>query len=162
MKLHLLFAAFLALVSAVPLCGQGQPQSEVESLLRAASTALDHYQQLAPSIHCEEATTAELRDACKNTLGTLADRVPEAREKIARSRQSSPPQVLDLFDAYESFRRVMAVVEDVNYMPAPYGEHNRVLFAKAYNTFVKVDAWFGGVVRQSIQTAEGCSSRGRT
>jgi len=163
MKLHLFFAALWALLaSAVPLCAQAQPQSEVESLLKAAGTALDRYQQLAPGIHCEEATTVELREACKNTLATLADRVPEAREKIARCRQSSTPQVLDLFDAYESFRRVMAIVEDVNYIPAPYGEHNRVLLAKAYNTFVKVNEWFGGVVRQSIQTAEGCSNRART
>jgi hypothetical protein len=156
MKLRQLFAAFLVLVFTVPLCGQVQ-QSEVKSLLKAASGALDHYQQIASGIHCDEATTAESRGDCENTLGTLADRVAEAKEKIARCRESSTPQIVNLFDAYESFRRVVAVVEDVNYTPAPYGEHNKVLFAESYNTLIKVNGWFGGAVRQSIQAAEGCS-----
>jgi hypothetical protein len=160
MRLHRLLAAFLVLGFAIPVCGQVQPQSEVDSLLRAASKALDHYQQLASGIHCTEAMSAEFRDACKVTLETLSERTQEAKAEIARYRQRSTPQVVDLFDAYQSFRRVMDIVEDVNYTPASYGEHNKQLFAEAYNTFVKVDGWFGGVVRINIQDAEKCDDHG--
>jgi hypothetical protein len=162
-RLHRLLASFLLLGFAIPIYGQVQPQSEVESLLRAASKALDHYQKLAPGIHCEEATSKEFRDTCKLTLETLAERTQEAEAEIALYRQRSTPQITDLFDAYESFRRVMAVVEDVNYTtPASYGEHNKRLFAEAYNTFVKVNGWFGGVVRIKIQDAERCYDHGHT
>jgi hypothetical protein len=46
-----------------------------------------------------------------------------------------------------------------------YGEHNRVLFAEAYNNFVKMDGWFGSEVRDGIQNAEkgsACRDAGQT
>ena len=83
----------------------------------------------------------------------MGERVQEAKAQIARYRQLSTPQVVDLFDAYQSFRRVMEVAENMNCVPYSYGEHNRQVFAETYNTFVKVNGWFGGVVRDSIQNA---------
>ena len=65
MELRRLFAPFLLFVFVIPLCGQVQSRAEVDSLLEAANKALDHYQHLAPSIHCEEATKTEFRDVCK-------------------------------------------------------------------------------------------------
>ncbi len=159
MKLRRLFAPFLLFAFVMPACGQVQSRSEVDSLLEAANKALDHYQHLAPSIHCDEATKMEFRDACKIELETLEERVEEAKAKIARYRQSSRPQVVDLFDTYEIFRRVMIELEALNSLPDFYGGRNQQLFAEAYNTFVKVTGWFGGVVRDNIQDAEKCSDR---
>ena len=52
----------------------------------------------------------------------------------------------------------MDVLEDVSYVaPESYGEHNQRLFAEACNySFVKVNGWFGGVVRASIQDSAKC------
>ena len=158
MKLRRLFAPFLLFVFVIPLCGQVQSRSEVDSLLEAANKALGHYQQLAPGIHCEEATKTEFRDACKIGLETLEERVQEAKTEIARYRQSSTPQAVDLFDAYEVFRRVMIELEALNSVPDFYGERNQKLFAEAYNTFVKITGWFGGVVRDSIRDEIGRAS----
>lgn len=154
MKLGRLLTPFLLFVFVIPVDAQVQLRSEIDSLLEAASKALDHYQQLAPGIHCEEATKTEFRDACKIGLETLESRVQEAKAEIARYRQNSTAQAVDLFDAYEVFRRVMIELEALNSMPEFYGERNQQLFAEAYNTFVKVTGWFGGVVRESIRDAE--------
>jgi hypothetical protein len=56
MKLHRLFPMLLVFVVAVSAHGR----EPIDRLLQAASKALDHYQQLAPGIHCEDATTKEL------------------------------------------------------------------------------------------------------
>lgn len=128
-------------------------------MLEAANKALDHYQELAPGIHYEEATKTELRAAGKIGLETLEERVREARNEIARYRQSSTPLAVNLFDAYQVFRRVMIKLEALNSVPDFYGEWNQQLFAEAYNTFVKITGWFGDVVRDSIRDAEKCSDR---
>jgi hypothetical protein len=154
-----LFLPFLLFALAIPLWGQAQPRSEVNSLLEAANKALDHYQRIAPSIHCEEATTAAFRDACKIVLATMAERVQEGRAEIARYRQNSRSQAVDLFDAYEVFRRIMIELEVLNSVPEAYGERNQAPLAEAYNTFVKVTGWFEGVVRESIQEEEKCTER---
>jgi hypothetical protein len=153
MKLTLLFPVLLVFVLAVPAHGR----EPIDPLLQAASKALDHYQQLAPGIHCEDATTKELSDACKIALETLKSRVQEANAEIARYRRLSNPQVVDLFDTYQAFRRVMDGVDSLNCAPDFYGEHNKQLFAEAYNTFVKITGWFGGVVRDTIEDAVKCS-----
>jgi hypothetical protein len=154
MKLRRLLPTLFVFAFVIPVRGQVRSRSEVDSLLKAAIAALDHYQQIAPGIHCEEATKAEFRDACKIALEGLEERVQESKAEIARYRRRSSPRAVDLFDAYEVFRRVMAEAEDINYAPDIYGEPNKQVLAEAYNTFVKVTAWFGGVVRISIQDAE--------
>lgn len=156
MKLHGLFLVLLVFVLAV--CAHGR--ESVDPLLQAASKALDHYQQLAPGFHCEDATTTELRESCKDTLEGLGTRVQEAKAEIARYRQLSAPQVVDLFDAYQAFRRVMELVESFAWASDFYGEHNRQLSAEAYNSVVKINSWFGNVVRETIQDADKCSARG--
>lgn len=148
---------FLLFAFAVPICGQVQQPHEIDSLLKAASKALDHWQQLAPNIHCAEATQTEFRKACEISVRTMGERVQEADAQIARYRQLSTPEVVDLFDAYESFRRVWEVAEDMNCAPDFYGEHNSKVFAEAWNTYVKVTGWFENVVRDSIQDAAKCS-----
>jgi hypothetical protein len=147
----------LLLAFVIPLCGQVQSRSEVDSLLEAANKALDHYQHIAPGIHCEEATKTAFRDICKIELETLEERVQEAKTEVVRCRT---PQAVDLFDAYEVFRRVMIELEAINSVPDFYGERNQQLFAEAYNTFVKVTGWFGGVVRDRIRDVQKCSDRG--
>ena len=102
----------------------------------------------------------ESRDTCKIVLDTLEERVQEAKTEIARYRQNSTPRAVDLFDAYEVFRRVMIELEALNNVPDVYGERNQQRFAEAYNTFVKITGWFGGTVRDSIRDAEQCSARG--
>jgi len=153
MKPHLLFAVSLMFASVTP----AHCREPIEPLLQAASKALDHYQQLAPGFHCEDATTKDLRDACKIALDDLKSRVQEASAEIARYRQLPNPQAVDLFDAYQVFRRVMDGVETLNFAPDFYGERNQQLFAEAYNTFVKITGWFGGVVRETIEDAGKCS-----
>jgi hypothetical protein len=153
MKLHLLFAVSLMFALAVPAHGR----EPIDPLLQAASKALDHYEQLAPSIHCEDATTKDLRDDCKIALDGLKGRVQEANTEIARYRRLPNPQAVDLFDTYQAFRRVMDGVDRLNFAPEFYGEHNQPLFAEAYNTFVKITGWFGGVVRDTIEDAGKCS-----
>lgn len=48
-------------------------------------------------------------------------------------------------------------VDRLNFAPHLYGEHNQQLFAEAYNTFVKITGWFGGVVRDTIEDGGKCS-----
>ena len=153
MKPHLLFAVSLMFALAIPAHGR----EPIDPLLEAASKALDHYQQLAPGIHCEDATTKGLRDDCKIALDDLKSRVQDANTEIARYRRLPNPQAVDLFDAYQVFRRVMDGVDRLNFAPDFYGEHNQQLFAEAYNTFVKITGWFGGVVRETIEDAGKCS-----
>ena len=159
MKLKRLIPVLIVLASSIPVYSQVQQPHEVDSLLKAASKALDHWQQLAPNIHCEDATQTEFRDACKINVQTVGERIQEAEVEIARYRHQSTPEVVDLFNAYESFRRVMEVVEDMNWTPGFYGERNRQVFAEAYNTFVKVNGWFGNVVRDGIRDAAKCSEQ---
>ena len=73
MKSHRLFPLLL-FAFAFPCDGQVQPQARGGSLLQAVSEALDHYEQLAPSIQCEDATDKTLRDSCKSVLELLAGR----------------------------------------------------------------------------------------
>jgi len=79
MKLHRPFPALLLFAFAIPIYGQVQPRPDIDSLLNAASEALDHYQQLAPGIRCEDATTAALRDTCKIGLEDLGTRVQKSQ-----------------------------------------------------------------------------------
>jgi hypothetical protein len=159
MKLHRLFPVLLVFALAVPADGR----EPVGPLLQAASKALDQYQQnLAPGFHCEDATTTESREACKITLETLGARVQEAKAEIARYRQLSSPQPVDLFDAYQAFRRVMELVESFTGASESYGERNRQLSAETYNSFVKITGWFGGVMRDTIRDADKCSERGHS
>jgi len=153
MKPYLLLAVSLIFALAIPAHGR----EPIDPLLQAASKALDHYQQLAPGIQCEDATTKELRDDCKIALDDLKSRVQEANAAIARYRRISNAQAIDLFDTYQVFRRVTDEVDRLNYTPYFYGEHNQQLFAEAYNTFVKITGWFGGVVRDAIEEEEKCS-----
>ncbi len=154
MKLPRLLPVSLLFVLAVPAHGR----EPVDPLLQDASKALDQYQQnLAPGFHCEDATTTESREACKITLEALGTRVQEAKAGIARYRQLSSPQPVDLFDAYQAFRRVMELVESFTCASESYGERNRQLSAETYNSFVKITGWFGGVVRETIQDADKCS-----
>ena len=161
MKSHRLFPAFLVFAFAIPIWGQVRP-GEVDSLLKGASNALDHWRQLASGIHCEEAAQQDFRDACKIDLETMKGRVQESNVEIARYRQQSTPQVVDLFDAYESFGRVWEIVEGMSRAADSYGEQNRQVLVDAYNTFVKVNGWFGAVMRASIQDAAKCSDHGHT
>lgn len=157
MKLHRMIPVLLLIAISAPPCCHAQTP-EVESLLQSASHALDHYEELAPGIHCQDVVQKEFRDACTAARETLGERVREAKAEIARYRQRPRPEAADLFDAYESFRRVMDVLENVNYVaPESYGEHNQQLFAEAYNSLVKVTGWFGGVVRAGIQASAKCA-----
>lgn len=78
MKPHLLFAVSLMFALAIPAHGR----EPIDPLLQAPSKALDHYQQLAPGIHCEDATTKDLRDDCKIALDGLKSRVQEAAPRL--------------------------------------------------------------------------------
>jgi hypothetical protein len=147
MKTHRLFPTLLLFACAVPLHGQVRRQAQFDSLLRGASDALDRYEQLAPGIHCEDATEKALRDSCKTVLETLGSDVREAKEGIARCRELSTPSRADLFDIYQMFQKIMAEVGELGYAGELYGEHNRELFAKVWNNFVKFTGWFGAEVR---------------
>lgn len=150
MKSHRLLPLLL-FVFAAPCHGQVQPQARVDSLLQGVSDSLDHYQQLASSINCEDATEKTLRHSCAIVLEMLGRDAHDAKEKIAHYRQLSAPQLVDLFDIYQVFHQVMEGVSSLGYAAELYGEHNRVLFAQAYNNFVKMDAWFGSEIRDAIQ-----------
>jgi len=150
MKLHRLFPLLL-IAFAVPSHGQVRPQARVDSLLLAVSDALDHYEQLAPAIHCEDGTEKTLRDSCKTVLEMLGKDVKDAREKIAHYNQLSSPQLVDLFDIYQILQRIMEGISHLGYASELYGEHNSMLFADAYNHLVKIDGWFGTEIRGAIQ-----------
>lgn len=78
MKIRRLFTPFLFFAFVIPLWGQVQPDSEVHSLLESASHALEHWRELAPKVHCEDATQTQFRDACKLDVLTVGERVQEA------------------------------------------------------------------------------------
>ena len=161
MNLLRLFPVLLLFALAVPSHGQVQPRDRVSSLLQGVSDSLDHYQQLAPAINCEDATEKTLRDSCAIVLEMLGRDAHDAKEKIAHYRQLSTPQLVDLFDIYQVFQQIMDGVSNLGYAAELYGEHNRVLFAEAYNNFVKMDGWFRSEVRDAIQNAEkGSACRG--
>jgi hypothetical protein len=151
MNLHRLFPVLLLFAYAVPSHGQVQPQARVGSLLQAVSDALDHYQQLAPGIHCEDATEKTLGDSCKVVLEMLGRDAQDAKEKIARYHQLSNPQLINLFDIYQILQQIMAGIGNLSCVSELYGEHNSVLFADAYNHLTKIDSWFGSEIRDAIQ-----------
>jgi hypothetical protein len=142
-----------AFAAALPIHAQAQHE-KIDSLLEAASLALDRYQQLAPGVRCDEAIGQSLRDSCKEGMEMLGERVQEAKEKIARYRRLPAPAVVDLFDIYELFHRIMDGIEIAQGPPEYYGKHNEEAFAAIYNNFVKVTGWFGGVVRDEIQNSK--------
>lgn len=162
MKPHRLLPVLLAFTVAVPIHAQVRPQARIDSMLLAASKALDHYQQLAPAIHCEDATEKTLRDSCEIVLEMLGRDVEDAKEKIARYRQLSTPQPVDLFDIYEVLQQIMGGIGNLGYAEELYGERNRGLFAEAYNNFVKITGWFGSEVRNTMQGAEKRSECGHS
>lgn len=157
-KLRLLPVLLLFVLS-----GRARGREPVDLVLQAASQAIDQYQQkLAPGFHCEDVTTTSVREDCKNIVRGLGERVEEAKAGILRYRQRSGPEPVDLFDAYQSFRRVMELVESLTAASESYGERNRQLSSETYNSFVKITGWFGGVVRETIQDADRCSGRGHS
>ena len=98
----------LVLVFAFPgaLPGQVPSKARIDSLLQAASNALDHYQTLAPSIRCNDANEKTLRDSCNVVREMLRRGVQDAKKSIARHRALAAPQSVDLFDIYEIFRKI--------------------------------------------------------
>ena len=98
-----LFPVFLFFAISVPLFAQVQADSD--SLLRGASNALDHYQRLAPSFHCESAQKTEFRNACAAAVQTLGERVQEAKTEIARYRQQPTHQPVDLVRCLPKFSK---------------------------------------------------------
>jgi hypothetical protein len=158
MKLHRVFLVWLAFLSGVPALGR----EPIDPVLQAASEALQNYQQLASRIHCEDATTADLGRVCKERLESLGMRVQEAQAAITRYRQFSTPQVVDLFDAYQAFRRVMEEVEGLVAASDFYGERTRPHLPEVYNSFVKVTGWFGNVVRETVRNADKCPEHGHS
>ncbi|HET9408910.1 MAG TPA: hypothetical protein VFO39_16830 [Candidatus Sulfotelmatobacter sp.] len=152
MKLRRVLLVWLAFLSAVPALGR----EAVDPVMQAASAALQNYQQLASRIHCEDATTTDLGQVCKERLESLGMRVQEAQAAIARYGQFSAPPVVVLFDAYQAFRRVMEEVEGLVAASDFYGERTRPHLAEVYNSFVKITGWFGNVVRETIRDADKC------
>jgi hypothetical protein len=159
---RLLPVLLLAFIFAVPIHAQVRAQARIDSLLQAARNALYRYQQLAPAIHCEDATEKTLRDSCKIVLEMLGRDVQDAKEKIASYRQLSTPQPVDMFDIYEVFQKIMDGVGNLGYAGELYGERNRALFAEAHNNFVKITLWFGVEVRNTMQGAEKRSDCGHS
>jgi hypothetical protein len=82
------------------------------------------------------AVCREFSDAWKIALEDLKSRV-QANAEIGRYPRLSNPQVFDLFDTYQAFRRVMDGVDRLNFVADFDGEHNQVLFAEAYSTLSK-------------------------
>jgi hypothetical protein len=138
-----------AFTSALP--GQVPSKARIDSLLKGASKALDHYQTLAPSIRCDHAHEKTLRDSCNIVLEMLGRDVQDAKENIARYRALATPQLVDLFDIYEFLQKIMGGISELQYGGDLYGESNRALFAEAYNSFVKMTGWFGVEVRNTLQ-----------
>lgn len=160
MTVQSLLTAVLVILFALPTHSQVRFRSDVDALLKAASKALEHYQQLAPAIRCETAEKKSLRDSCKITVEALARDVQDAKNKIGLYRSLATPRVEDLFDIYESFERIMGEISQLGYAADLYGASNSRLFAEAHNNFVKVTMWFGVEVRNEIrsthQTDDAC------
>jgi hypothetical protein len=130
--------------------GKVPTKARIDSLLKGASKALDHYQTLAPSIRCNHAHEKTLRDSCNIVLEMLGRDVQDAKENIARYRALATPQPVDLFDIYEILQKIMGGISELQYGGYLYGESNWALFAEAYNSFVKMTAWFGVEVRNTL------------
>jgi hypothetical protein len=145
---------FLVLLFAISSQGQQQPQSELDSLLKATSHVLDRYQGLAAAIHCGDAPEKTLRDACKVSLETLEGNVRDTKDKLAGYRHLPDPQPVDLFDIYQAFQRTMQGIGEMEFAADLYDEPNRIAFAGLYNNFIKVYGWFGNVVRDAIEHPE--------
>ena len=92
-----------AFAGALP--GQFPSKARIDSLLQAASNALDHHQTLAPSIGCNHANEKTLRDSCNDVLEMLGGDVQDAKKNIARYRALAAPQSVDLFDITKSSGR---------------------------------------------------------
>lgn len=92
-----------AFAGALP--GQVPSKARIDSLLQAASNALDHHQTLAPSIGCNHANEKTLRDSCNDVLEMLGGDVQDAKKNIARYRALAAPQSVDLFDITKSSGR---------------------------------------------------------
>jgi hypothetical protein len=148
-----------AFTGALP--GQVPSKARIDSLLQAASNALDHYQTLAPSIRCNHANEKTLRDSCNGVLEMLGRDVQDAKKNIARYRALAAPQSVDLFDIYEIFENILGGISELGYVGDLCGESNRVLFAEAYNSFVKMTGWFGYEVRNTLQCSADKSCGGQ-
>jgi len=146
-----LLPILLVFTFTAALSGQLPPKARIDSPLQAASKALDHYQTLAPSIRCDHANEKTLRDSCNIVLEMLGRDVQDAKKKIARYRALATPQPVDLFDIYEIFQNILGEISELGYVGDLYGESNRILFAEAYNSFVKMTGWFGVEVRNTLQ-----------
>jgi hypothetical protein len=151
------FPLVLVFVFTISSQGQQQPQSELDSLLKATDRVLDRYQGLAAAIHCGDAPEKTLRDACKVSLETLEGNVRDTKDKLARYRHLPDPQPVDLFDIYQAFQRTMEGIGNMDFAADLYDEPNRIAFADLYNTFIKVYGWFGNVVRDAIAHPEKTS-----
>ncbi|HYA24584.1 MAG TPA: hypothetical protein VEF05_10515 [Terriglobales bacterium] len=154
MSLQTLILVACTFAAAIPIRAQAQPSQEINALLEGASHSLDRYKELASDVRCDEATRQSLRESCKRDMEMLSERVQETKEKLARYRQSPAPAVVDFFDIYEMFHRIMEGTEVAQLPSEFYGEHNQRAFARIYNNFVKITAWVGGVARDEIQNAK--------
>ena len=112
-----------AFTGALP--GQVPSKARIDSLLQAASNALDHYQTLPPSIRSNHANEKTLRDSCNGVLEMLGREVHDAKKNIARYRALTAPQSVDLFDIYEIFQKLMEETSDLGYVGDLYGETHR-------------------------------------
>lgn len=157
MHLQRLLPVLLMFASTVPVHAQPRTQHEVDSVLQGASLSLENYREIARGINCDDVTGQTFRYSCQVTLEMLAKDVKEADGRIMHYRQLSNPQAVDLFDIYEVFHKIMDGVGTLGATQEFYGEHNRQSFAQAYNNFVKLMAWFGNVVRETIRDTSKCS-----
>jgi len=151
MSLRSLILIACVFAAALPIDAQTEADQEIHSLLDRASSSLDRYKVLALAVRCDETIRQTLRDSCRDNMLMLADRVEEAKEKLAHYNQLTVPGPVDLFDVYEAFHRIMEGIQATGQPQGLYGEHDQRAFAKIYNNFVKVTGWFGGVVRHEIE-----------
>lgn len=141
----------------LPLQAEPAASDDLKSLLDRASDSLESYPRLAAAIHCDDSRAPQvLRRDCKIWLMTLSTDVEAAKQSIGRYRQISQPKAVNLFDSYQAFHRLMEDIESFTSTSQLFGQQNRNGFAKLYNNFVKVDGWFGGVVRQAVENEDRC------
>jgi hypothetical protein len=124
-----------AFTGALP--GQVPSKARIDSLLQAASNALDHYQTLAPSIR-------RIMPMRKRSV-IPATACGKCSEEMFRTRRRTSHAIV------RSPQKIMEGISDLGYVGDLYGETNRALFAEAYNSFVKITLWFGGEVRNTLQ-----------
>ena len=79
-----------AFTGALP--GQVPSKARIDSLLQAASKALDHDQTLPPSIRSNHAPEKTRPDSCNGVLEMLGRDVQDAKKNIARYRALAAPQ----------------------------------------------------------------------